>query len=218
MFNLYTHFVYKQNKVIPRYLLALPKVRGRQLKLNLLEGDVSKTKKTKLIQILGKTLAVFIIISITVSAHFTIAYDGNAAKLSTWITAEQYKAVGEYTQYDFVNKNQDAFSAFPVLPKEEEIISEKMWVAITAYSSTPDQTFGDPFITASGERVRDGIVAANFLPMGTQIKIPSVYGEKIFVVKDRMNARYWHRVDIWMPTRQEALQFGIQTLQIEIIK
>ena len=64
-----------------------------------------------------------------------------------------------------------------------------MVVLATAYSSTPDQTDATPFITAWNTRVRDGILAANFLPFGTLVKIPEVFGDKIFVVEDRMHQR-----------------------------
>src|SRR3989344_1966573 len=70
----------------------------------------------------------------------------------------------------------------------------EMLVAASAYSSTPDQTDDSPFITAWNTRVRDGIIAANFLPFGTKIKIPDAYGDKIFIVEDRMNRRYWHKI------------------------
>ena len=89
-------------------------------------------------------------------------------------------------------------------------------VTITAYSSTVDQCDGDPFITANGTHVRDGIVAANFLPFGTKVKIPELYGEKIFTVEDRMNARYYYKIDIWMPTREQAKQFGVKYVEVEI--
>ena len=96
--------------------------------------------------------------------------------------------------------------------------SWEMWVTVTAYSSTPDQTDATPFITASGKYVRDGIIAANFLPLGTKVRFPTIYGDKIFVVEDRMNSRYYYRTDIWMPTRWQALQFGLRVLPIEILK
>ena len=98
------------------------------------------------------------------------------------------------------------------------IVGTRMVVPMTAYSSTVDQTDDSPFITASGTHVHWGTVAANFLPFGTKIKIPSMYGDQVFIVEDRMNKRYWHKVDIWMPTRQEALQFGIRSLEIEILE
>lgn len=96
-------------------------------------------------------------------------------------------------------------------------VNRKMAVEVSAYSSTPDQTDDSPFITAKGTYVRDGIVAANFLPFGTRIKIPSVYGDKIFVVEDRMNKRYQRNVDIWMVDRQSAKNFGRKELLIEIV-
>lgn len=82
-----------------------------------------------------------------------------------------------------------------------------------AYSSTPDQTNGDPFITASGQRVADGIVANNCLPFGTEVKIHG----KIYRVQDRMAARYGcNSFDVWHPTRQSAIQFGKQTAIVEV--
>lgn len=97
-------------------------------------------------------------------------------------------------------------------------VGTRIAVPMTAYSSTPDQTDSTPFTTASGTHVHWGTVAANFLPFGTKIKIPSMYGDQVFTVEDRMNKRYWHKVDIWMPTRQDALQFGVRTLEIEILE
>ena len=91
-------------------------------------------------------------------------------------------------------------------------------VAATAYSSTPDQTDDSPFITALGTTVRDGIIATNFLPFGTKIMIPEIYGNKIFVVEDRMNRRYWHTVDIWFPDRASALEFGFKKVKIQILE
>ncbi|MDA1168726.1 MAG: hypothetical protein O3A36_00050 [bacterium] len=87
-------------------------------------------------------------------------------------------------------------------------------VTASAYSSTPDQTDASPFITASGDHVRYGIVAANFLPMHTNVRI----GNEIFTVKDRMNERYNNVpiIDIWMPSREAALAFGTRTILIEI--
>lgn len=90
-------------------------------------------------------------------------------------------------------------------------------VVVTAYSSDKDQTDDTPFITASGETVRDGIVAANFLPFGTKIKIPKLFGEKIFVVKDRMAKRFSDRVDIWVHDRIAAKRIGVQIAEIVVL-
>lgn len=101
-----------------------------------------------------------------------------------------------------------------------QIIIKKTIVTVaTAYSSTPDQTDNSPFTTANGKTVYDGLVAANWLPFGTKIRIPDMYGDKIFTVNDRMNNRYDQgRLDVWMKTRNEAKTFGIRRIRIQIIE
>lgn len=105
-----------------------------------------------------------------------------------------------------------------VLTPAADVPGKKIYkkVPVTAYSSTPDQTDDTPFITASGSHVRDGVLAANFLPIGTRVKIPEVYGDKIFIVEDRMNARYHVRADIWMETREAAKKWGIKYVTLEV--
>jgi 3D (Asp-Asp-Asp) domain-containing protein len=93
--------------------------------------------------------------------------------------------------------------------------TETVWV--TAYTSDPDETSDHPLITASGGMVYDGEVADNLLPFGTKIQIPALFGNKIFTVEDRTNAKFSGRVDIWMPTYSKALNFGIQKVQIVIL-
>ena len=87
----------------------------------------------------------------------------------------------------------------------------------TAYSSTFDQTDSTPFITASGTRVRDGIVACNFLRFGTRVRFPQLYGDKIFIVEDRMARKNSHKIDIWFASRNQAKQFGIKQVKIEVL-
>ncbi|MEA3463954.1 MAG: hypothetical protein U9R14_02680, partial [Patescibacteria group bacterium] len=77
------------------------------------------------------------------------------------------------------------------------IVVKKRSVIVTAYSSTPDQTDSTPFTTAFGTDVRDSIIACNFLRFGTRVRFPQVYGDKIFVVEDRMALKNSHKIDIW---------------------
>jgi len=93
-----------------------------------------------------------------------------------------------------------------------------MTVTATAYNSTPEQCDDTPFITASGTTVRHGVIAANFLPIGTMVKIPEHFGDQVFTVEDRMNPRYDKRIDIWMEEIPDARQFGVRTVAIEIYK
>lgn len=75
--------------------------------------------------------------------------------------------------------------------------------------SVNDKAYG---ITASGKKVRSGMVAAD-LPFGTRLKIKG----KVYTVEDRLSAEYSDRIDIYMNTHQEALNFGIQKIKIEIL-
>ncbi len=97
------------------------------------------------------------------------------------------------------------------------VVVTQYWVPVTAYSSTLDQTDSTPFITASGTGVRDGVIACNFLRFGTKVRFPQLYGEKIFVVEDRMAVKNSHKMDIWFVNRDQAKQFGIKIAKVEIL-
>ena len=104
-------------------------------------------------------------------------------------------------------------------PLPEPKVVQRIKVVATAYSSTVFETDSDPFITAAGTWVRDGIIANNLFPFGTKIRIPELYGDKVFVVEDRMNSRkgYYH-IDIWFPSYWEAKEFGAKTTYVEILE
>ncbi|TFG35897.1 MAG: hypothetical protein E4H47_00300 [Parcubacteria group bacterium] len=98
-------------------------------------------------------------------------------------------------------------------------VAKEIAVVITAYSSTPEETDDTPFITASGKTTEDGIIANNYLPFGTKVKIPELYGEKVFVVEDRMSRKKGnYHFDIWFPSHQEAKNFGVKRTVIEILE
>ena len=107
----------------------------------------------------------------------------------------------------------------PVNLPSPEIVVKKMKVIATAYSSSPEETDETPFVTANGTQVKEGIIANNLLPFGTKIRIPEIYGDKVFIVEDRMNWRkgYYH-VDIWFPSKEEAKIFGAQKTLIEVLE
>lgn len=88
-------------------------------------------------------------------------------------------------------------------------------VVSSAYASSPYQTDATPCITAAGTTVRPGVVATNFLPLGTIIEIN---GEK-YIVEDRMNPRYdGYYLDIWFPSTSAAIEFGRKKLPITIVE
>ncbi len=101
----------------------------------------------------------------------------------------------------------------------EAQIVKKMTVVVTAYSSTPWETWGNPYLTASETWVRDGIIANNLLPFGTKVRMPEIYGDKVFIVEDRMHSRKGHyHFDVWFPSYWEAKEFGVRRTYIEVLE
>lgn len=93
---------------------------------------------------------------------------------------------------------------------------------ITAYNSEAGQTDDSPCITANGYNVcKSGVedtIAANFLKFGTKVKIPELFGDRVFVVRDRMNKKHPNRVDVWFVEKQDAIQFGVKVAKIQVIE
>lgn len=123
----------------------------------------------------------------------------------------------------FASSSQNtAVQTVEVAPVSPETPDRVVTADLSAYTSTPGQTDDDPFTAATGKRVHDGMIAVNGLPFGTVIKIPELFGDKEFVVEDRMNKRYTCHddkcsMDIWMDTtRAEALKFGRKHVTAEI--
>ncbi|MFA5886840.1 MAG: hypothetical protein WC863_03625 [Patescibacteria group bacterium] len=122
------------------------------------------------------------------------------------------------TPSDIVDIKNDAT---PKTAPEPKIIRVSTHV-ITAYNSEVAQTDSDPCTTANGFNLcknnQEDTVAANFLKFGTKIKIPELFGDKVFVVRDRMNKRHSNRLDVWMKNHQDAINFGVKTAQIQVLE
>lgn len=117
----------------------------------------------------------------------------------------------------FLEENTLIPIANPFEPEPKVV--RKLPVVVTAYSSSVWETDDNPYITAAGTWVRDGIVANNKYPFGTKIRFPEIYGDKIFVVEDRMSWKKGnYHFDIWFPSYWEAKNFGAKITYIEILE
>lgn len=128
-----------------------------------------------------------------------------------WATGVLYRAAKEAITSPAVIEYQapDYHPAGPVAMARKTVRA-----VVTAYTSSIDETDEDPFITASGQMTREGIVANNCLPFGTFVWI----GNKLYEVADRMNARYGcEHFDVWLETKAEAWEWGRQMHEIAII-
>ncbi len=137
-----------------------------------------------------------------------------SVKPQTALAAE----TGFWGLFSFGNNSQVADTSV-VFPEHEARSPRKVVNAVvTAYSSTPDQTDDSPFTTSNGRHVYDGLVAVNWLPYGTRVRFPEIYGDKVFTVNDRMNERYGYgRVDVWLDKPiDEVRDFGVKYVKMEI--
>jgi 3D (Asp-Asp-Asp) domain-containing protein len=94
-------------------------------------------------------------------------------------------------------------------------------VDATAYNSLPEQTEGDPWLSASGHLLEYGMRAIAVSPdlaklglvFGRKVRIDGLKGE--WVVRDRMPKRWKRRIDVFMGEDIDAaLAFGRRRVRI----
>ena len=130
----------------------------------------------------------------------------------------------DYIEKSNIAANTKENSTFPLAGERSP--RRTVWVLATAYSSDVAQTDSTPCIPANGYNLCEhyntygsgNTIAANFLRFDTQVKFPGVFEDKVFISRDRMNRKYngQMRIDIWMPSRAEAIQFGARWIEMEI--
>jgi 3D (Asp-Asp-Asp) domain-containing protein len=74
--------------------------------------------------------------------------------------------------------------------------------------------------TASGEFTKKGYLAADtrILPMHTKVYIDAGKYSGIYMVKDRGGKIKGRRIDIWLNSKKEAIQFGKRKVKLTILK
>jgi len=149
---------------------------------------------------------------------------GSSSVGSLYMSSLYQPALGETTdsantvvQNSFIQATNSPNNKLVNANATPRVQAREMYVTSTGYNSEVGQTDDSPFITADGTHVFDGLVAANFLPMGTKIVFPDNFPGKVFTVHDRMNKRFSSRVDIWFPEHDQAIQWGKRTVRIQIL-
>lgn len=185
------------------------------------EADIDMAELT------SSTTKEYLVSQETVDNHsfFLLAKNNNddTNKLITKSIEIPEKNIDEPTNINKTEKMEINDNIANHLPKNtgRKIISTDMNM-ITAYNSEVVQCDSDPCTTANGFNVcKHGIedtVAANHLAFGTKLKIPALFGDRIFIVRDRMNSRYADYIDVWMINKKDAIQFGTRMAKVEIIE
>jgi 3D (Asp-Asp-Asp) domain-containing protein len=116
----------------------------------------------------------------------------------------------------------DQMVAINSLPASADLaIVKTALYEVTAYTSEVDQCDGDPCHTAIGFNLCaygiEDTIAANFLPFGAKVRMPELFGDRIFVVRDRMNSRFDDRIDVWFKDGHQARHFGVKIAKVEIL-
>jgi 3D (Asp-Asp-Asp) domain-containing protein len=84
-------------------------------------------------------------------------------------------------------------------------------VDTTAYSPCSSGTR-----TASGTVVRPGVAAANWLPLGTRIRIsPPAFGRSVWIVLDHVG--YGTQLDLWTSSCTAAVRYGRRLEHVTIL-
>jgi 3D (Asp-Asp-Asp) domain-containing protein len=98
------------------------------------------------------------------------------------------------------------------------LIKEKVNAVVTAYNTVPEQTWGDPCISASGDNIcgRNNVVACpRSIPLGTWVIIDDTYYQCL----DRLAVKYDNRFDISFDKDiQRAKEFGKQIKEVIILQ
>lgn len=175
---------------------------------------------------LGAKLAqkAFVIASIALLSIPNVVFAQSNSKLAYFSqntvtnTVESTVSISAKTSGDKLVETETGISFDTITSPDPDKVVRSV---ITAYNSVPGQTDDTPCITADGTDLcttKSPTVAANWLPFGTKVKIPSLFGDKIFVVHDRMNKRYGYgRMDVWFDASvAEARKFGVQRVDVEI--
>ena len=92
-----------------------------------------------------------------------------------------------------------------------------VYMTASAYNSLANQTDASPYRTAIGSMTREGVVASNYFPIGTRLRLPDVFGDREFRVEDRMNPRYFKTLDVWMENYTDAKSFGRKYVKVEVV-
>ena len=172
---------------------------------------------------------------IVVSLYSQVQLRAEVKTLQTQLVIEQEKLLkvqkkrqDDLTKFEEVIAEKDEYIAELLCKLEEKQVAVEERVIraeVTSYAPLDPNAVegmcysGDPSITATGTTVRYGVAAADFskLPAGTILDIPG-YG--IAVVEDTGSALRKHEgyaIDVFMPTREEALAWGRQHLDVKIV-
>lgn len=162
-------------------------------------------------RVLGRILLSGVIVSFPATLT-VIAQQTAAITVSSTIKSEAISEASELESSDDANLlPAPADEVVPNVDRDESKAISKTFLA-TAYCLKGQ--------TASGVTVRRGIIAADpkVLPLGSVVRIQAGSYSGIYTVMDTGGAIKGRKIDIYIPTRKEAIVFGARKVKVEVLR
>jgi 3D (Asp-Asp-Asp) domain-containing protein len=117
-------------------------------------------------------------------------------------------------------QSQESETSLPAESPDSEEHWKVVEMRVTAYCPCPKccGEYADG-ITADNHRIQDGdrfVAADKRYPFGTELIIPGYNDSRPVEIKDRGGAIQGNRLDVYFDTHQQALEWGVQYLDVLI--
>ena len=119
-----------------------------------------------------------------------------------------------------VTRDAGTLTASTERPREvtpTKVAVEEKIIASETYTATAYSLHGR---TATGVAVARGMIAADprLLPLGSRVRIEAGSYSGEYLVTDTGGAVKGHRIDIWTPTRRDAMRFGRRAVKLTVLE
>ena len=130
--------------------------------------------------------------------------------LSTSVSGHTYNAIGPIISYPTEIRSGTAVGSVG----QSEVTSYTYVAEVSAYTASDDECGNSNGITASGTHVKQGrtIAAPSWIPFGTKV----IIGGHEYLVEDRGGYICDNRLDIYMDSREDAMEFGRKELEVTV--
>ena len=131
--------------------------------------------------------------------------------LSTSVSGHTYHDLGPIISYPTEIRSETTTGSVG----QSEVDSYTYVAEVSAYTATDDQCGKSDGITASGTHVQQGrtIAAPSWIPFGTTVVINGVS----YVCEDRGGFICDNRLDIYMDSRDDAVEFGRKEIEVTVV-
>ena len=125
--------------------------------------------------------------------------------LSTSVSGHTYYDLGPIISYPTEIRSETAVGSV-----EYTYVAE-----VSAYTASDDECGNHEGITASGTHVQQGktIAAPSWIPFGTTVVINGIS----YVCEDRGGYIQDNRLDIYMDSREDAVEFGRKEMEVTVV-